>query len=254
MFHGFQRQQNTRSTVQEKLEAALFELTQETLTVVCAGRTDTGVHALGQIVHVDLAIIWPAQRLQAGLNFYLKNTGISVLKVYPCDLHARFDAKQRFYEYQILNRQAPSPLLSSRAWHVSKPLNVGLMSEACNALMGYHNFDAFRSSACTASNPIRTLKTATVSHADLDPGSAAIKNNDLACETIPCEGKIIKLNFSAQAFLHNQVRIMVGTIVQIGLGKLDVNCIGRALQTGSRKDAGITAPPDGLYFVKVLYD
>lgn len=243
MFHGFQRQQNTRSTVQEKLEAALFALTQEELTIACAGRTDTGVHALGQVVHVDLKTAWPTQRLQAGLNFYLKNTGVSILKVYPCDLHARFDATERFYEYQILNRQASSPLLNHRAWHVSRPLNTGLMAEACQALIGYHNFDAFRSSSCAASNPVRTLNTATVS---------VFQDKAEGCRT-GIQENIIKLNFSAQAFLHNQVRIMVGTIVQIGLGKLDVTCIERALQTGSRKNAGITAPPHGLYFVKVLY-
>ncbi|MEK7654957.1 MAG: tRNA pseudouridine synthase A [Pseudomonadota bacterium] len=277
LFHGFQRQQNTRSTVQEKLEMALLELTQEHLTVTCAGRTDTGVHALGQVVHVDLEDIWSVERLQAGLNFYLKNSGISVLKVYHCDLHARFDAKERFYEYQILNRSAPSPLLANRAWHMSRPLDIELMSEACHALIGYHNFDAFRSSSCAAPNPMRTLKTATISHghltgfpgvtvscsqsletvstgiqnADLDPGSAAC---GLVREATPFVGQgIITLNFSAQAFLHNQVRIMVGTLVQIGLKKLDLGCIGKALQSGSRKDAGVTAPPHGLYFVKVVY-
>jgi tRNA pseudouridine38-40 synthase len=285
LFHGFQRQKNTRNTVQEKIEVALFELTQEVLAVVCAGRTDTGVHAMGQVVHVDFPgswqagvtarrhpregedpftlfnknldqsdgkaidprlreddgrrLPWQADRLRAGLNFYLKNTGISVLKVYPCNLHARFDAKERFYEYHILNRAVPSPLLANRAWHVPKSLDVGIMAEACHALIGYHNFDGFRSSACTAPNPIRTLNTASVT--------------DHHCFREADGLKIIKLNFSAQAFLHNQVRIMVGTIIQIGLGKLDVACIVRALQTGSRKDAGITAPPHGLYFVKVLY-
>lgn len=231
MFHGFQRQQNTRSTVQEKLEMALFELTQEKLTVTCAGRTDTGVHALGQVVHVDLAIIWPNDRLRSGLNFYLKNTGVCVVKAYPANLHARFDAKERFYEYQILNRPAPSPLLTNRAWHVPRLLNIELMRSACHDLVGKHNFDAFRSSACEAHNPVRTLNSASISQ----------------------ESNIITLNFSAQAFLHNQVRIMVGSIVQVGLKKLDLGSIKKALQTGARIDAGVTAPPHGLYFMKVTY-
>lgn len=217
--------------MQEKLETALLELTQETLTVTCAGRTDTGVHAIGQVVHVDLASDWPIDRLHAGLNFYLKNSGVSVLRVYPCALHARFDAKERFYEYRILNRQAASPLLANRVWHVSRSLGIDLMAEACRGLIGHHDFNAFRSSACAASNPVRTLNSASVSQ----------------------DGTIIKLNFSAQAFLHNQVRIMVGTIVQIGFGKLDVACIEKALQTGSRTNAGVTAPPYGLYFMRALY-
>jgi tRNA pseudouridine38-40 synthase len=199
--------------------------------VTCAGRTDTGVHAMGQVVHVDLKTVWAVDRLRAGLNFYLKNLGVSVLNVYPCDLHARFDAKERFYEYQILNRQASSPLLANRAWHVPRSLDVHVMAEASHILIGKHNFNAFRSSACEAVNPERTLNTACVFQ----------------------EGSIIKLNFSAPGFLHNQVRIMVGTIVQVGLGKLDINCIRKALQTGSRSDAGVTAPPHGLYFVNVDY-
>lgn len=186
---------------------------------------------MGQVVHVDLETVWPVERLRAGLNFYLKNTGISVLKAYPCDLHARFDAKERFYEYQILNRQTSSPLLTNRAWHVSRPLDIDLISEACRALIGCHNFHAFRSSACEAQNPERTLKTAQASQ----------------------DGSIIKLNFSAQAFLHNQVRIMVGTVVQIGIKKKAISCIEKAFQTGSRTDAGITAPPYGLYFINVSY-
>lgn len=255
MFHGFQRQQNTRSTVQEKLEMALFELTQKILTVTCAGRTDTGVHAMGQVVHADLETVWSTERLQAGLNFYLKNTGVSILKIYRCDLHARFDAKERFYEYQILNRRAPSPLLANRAWHVPRLLDVQLMQEACSTLIGYHNFDAFRSSACAASNPIRTLKSATVFPDKAADRRTGIQDNLYEHRARDCNAReaIIKLNFSAQAFLHNQVRIMVGTIVQIGLGKLDINCIQNAFQSGSRKDAGITAPAHGLYFMKIIY-
>lgn len=217
--------------MQEKLELALFELTQKKLTVTCAGRTDTGVHAIGQVVHVDLSVPWPNDRLRAGLNFYLKNTGACVVRAYPCNLHARFDAKERFYEYQILNRSAPSPLLENRAWHMPRLLDVELMASACHDLIGKHNFNAFRSSACAAPNPVRTLNAASVLQED----------------------GIIKLNFSAQAFLHNQVRIMVGTIVQIGLGKLEPGSIQKALQTGARIDAGVTAPPHGLYFMRVTY-
>lgn len=231
MFHGFQRQQNTQSTVQEKLEMALFELTQQKLTVTCAGRTDTGVHAIGQMIHVDLETVWPNDRLRVGLNFYLKNTGVCVVRAYSCNLHARFDAKERFYEYQILNRSAPSPLLDNRVWHIPRSLDIELMRSACHDLIGRHNFDAFRSSACEATNPVRTLNSASISKED----------------------NIIKLNFSAQAFLHNQVRIMVGTIVQIGLGKLEFGSIQKALQTGARIDAGVTAPPHGLYFMRVTY-
>ena len=231
MFHGFQRQQNIQSTDQEKLEKALLQLTQESLTVVCAGRTDAGVHAMGQVVHVDLGSNWNNDRLRAGLNFYLKNSGVSILNAHPCSLHARFDAKERFYEYRILNRPAISPLLANRVWHMPRLLDVELMKVASQEFIGKHNFNAFRSSACEAPNPIRNLNSANISQED----------------------EIIKLNFSAQAFLHNQVRIMVGTIVQIGFKKLDVDSICKALQTGRRQDAGVTAPPDGLYFVKVLY-
>lgn len=231
LFHGFQRQQNIRSTVQEKLENALFSLTQEILTVTCAGRTDTGVHAINQVIHADLNSDWENDRLRMGLNFYLKDTGISVLNVYPCTLHVRFDAKERFYEYHILNRPTFSPLLKHRVWHIPKTLDIELMQEASQVFIGKHNFNAFRSSACEAKNPVRNLNTACVSK----------------------DGDIIKLNFSSPAFLHNQIRIMVGTIVQIGLRKIPLNTISHALQTGRRQDAGITAPPDGLYFLKVLY-
>lgn len=232
MFCGFQKQQNVQNTVQEVLESALFYLTQEKVGVVCAGRTDTGVHALAQIVHVDLSKQWSTFQLCRGLNFYLKNIDIAVIRVYACDLHARFDAKERFYTYHILNRSAPSPLLKNRAWHIPQTLDIDLMQKGCEALIGHHNFNAFRSSACEAKNAQRTL-------------------NHAQCERVSSDQ--IHLRFSAQAFLHNQVRIMVGTLVYIGLGKIPVSQIQQAFNSGMRQHTGKTAPPYGLYFSGARY-
>ncbi len=234
LFHGFQKQKNTSQTVQEFIESAFSALTKEVNGVVCAGRTDAGVHARGQVIHTDLEKEWDPLKLMGGLNYYLKGAGVAVIDVSRSSLHARFDALERHYEYRILNRLAPSPLLQDRAWHIPFSLNIECMQEGCAKLIGHHNFNAFRSSDCQAHNPIRTLKTACIN----------------LCEN---DNSAISINFSALAFLHNQVRIMVGTLIEIGKGKRSVYTIEEAFSSGKRKDTGITAPPYGLYLTKVVY-
>ncbi|MBI1954722.1 MAG: tRNA pseudouridine(38-40) synthase TruA [Proteobacteria bacterium] len=231
LFFGWQRQRNFYS-VQEALEDALFSLYHEQIHVLGAGRTDTGVHATGQVAHVDVEKDIPPYRLQDGLNFYLK--GISILDVKKVDdpFHARFSATSRHYLYKILNRRAPSPLYQKKAWHVIRPLNVEYMQEGANLLLGTHDFNSFRSIECQAPSSIKTLQSFKFE-----------RHNDTIFATL-----------QAKSFLHNQVRIMIGTIHLLGLGKWSIQNLQEALEAKDRTKAGPTAPPWGLYLTKVEYE
>lgn len=232
-FNGFQRQKNVE-TVQQTIEEALFQITREQPVLHAAGRTDTGVHAKGQVVHVDLLKELTADKLQFALNHFIYEKGISVLAVEIVDVffHARFYAKKRYYQYHILNQRPPSPLLEKRAWHIIKPLDISSMKQACSYFIGTHDFSAFRFAQCQSQKPIKTMDTCSLS---------LQKDN------------MIHIDLASQSFLHNQVRIMIGTLVDIGMKKYPPEYIQELLEKKDRTKSGPTAPPYGLYFMKVDY-
>ncbi|CAO3413763.1 tRNA pseudouridine(38-40) synthase TruA [Azospirillum doebereinerae] len=231
-FVGWQRQDNGPS-VQQSLEEAVLRLSGETVRVHGSGRTDAGVHALGQVCHFDLEKSFTGLKLRDALNFHLKPAPIAVVEVEPAleGFHARLTSTGRSYVYRIVNRRAPLALDAGRAWHVSKPLNAEAMHEAAQVLVGAHDFTSFRASLCQAKSPLKTL-------------------DRLDVERV---GDEIRVHAAARSFLHHQVRNMVGTLELVGTGKWTAADLRRALDARDRAKAGPTAPPDGLYFVSARY-
>lgn len=231
-FQGWQAQA-TGPSVQATLEQAIAAFTGEWVRVHGAGRTDTGVHALGQVAHVDLTRAWPGGTVQNALNAHLVGSGVVVLSAQAVDstFHARFSAIGRRYRYRILNRRPPPAIEVGRAWHVARPLDVELMHAAAQTLLGRHDFTSFRAAACQAASPIKTL--------------------DRLC--VLRQGDSIVVEASARSFLHHQVRNMVGSLRLVGEGRWPIAAMTEALAARSRAAAGPTAPPDGLYLTDVLY-
>lgn len=231
-FHGFQRQMELIS-VQGLMESSLLKIAQENVTVHGSGRTDAGVHAIGQVTHFDLEKNIPPFKLREGLNYCMSEKGCSVLDVsiVSADFHARFQAKSRTYIYKILNRRPPSPLYDQRVWHIKNPLNIDLMKEAAHYFIGRHDFSAFRCINCQGVSPIKTMEQ---------------------CEIIE-KDNLIEIHISSRSFLHNQIRIMAGTLVQIGFGKEKPIWVKQLLAAGDRRMSGQTAPAYGLYFANVTY-
>ena len=231
-FVGWQRQANGAS-VQAALEAALAGLTGETVVVSAAGRTDAGVHALAMPVHVDLVRDFAPERLQGGLNHYLRPLPVVVLaaEAVAPDFHARFSARARAYVYRILNRRAPPALEAGRVWHVAVPLDPGAMRAAAATLVGRHDFTSYRAAACQAASPVKTLSR-------LD---------------VRADGPSITVRAAAPSFLHHQVRNLVGTLKLIGEGRAAPDFALNALNARDRRAAGPTAPGDGLHFVAARY-
>jgi tRNA pseudouridine38-40 synthase len=232
-YHGFQAQAALPS-VQGALEAAIKKFCGEDLRVSAAGRTDTGVHATGQVVHVDLAKAWPADTVRNALNFHLMPNPIAVLaaEVAVGDWHSRFSAIGRRYRYRILNRMSPPALDQGRVWHVKKPLDAGAMHEAAQVLVGHHDFTTFRDLACQAKSPMKTLDVADVRR----------------------EGEEVILEFASRSFLHRQVRSMTGTLVEVGVGRWTKADVAAALAARDRKACGPVAPAEGLYLTGVSYN
>jgi tRNA pseudouridine38-40 synthase len=231
-FVGWQRQDNGPS-VQQTLEEAIFGFSGERVTSFAAGRTDAGVHALGQVVHFDLARETTAATVMDAVNFHLKPNPIAVLaaEIAPEDFHARFSAKARAYRYRILNRRAPLALERGRAWQVQPPLDEAAMQAAADRLVGHHDFTSFRSSICQAASPEKTLDRLAVRR----------------------EGELLSIEAGARSFLHHQVRNMVGTLKLVGEGKWTADDVAAALAARDRAKAGPTAPPEGLYLTEVRY-
>ena len=232
-FNGFQAQDGQPS-VQTALENAIFKFSGQSLRLTAAGRTDTGVHATGQVVTFDLEKDFPAKVVRDALNAWLMPKPVSVLAADICDddFSARFSATGRMYLYRILNRAAPPAIDQGRVWHVKKPLDVGAMSEAAKALIGHHDFTTFRFIGCQAKSPMRTLDIARVKRF----------------------GEEIHCVFAARSFLHRQVRSMVGTLVDIGTGRCPVSYMADALAAADRAACGQVAPAQGLYLTQVTYD
>ena len=219
--------------VQDALEAALKQFLGHACPTVCAGRTDTGVHALSQVVHLDT----PAQRsLQSwvrGLNALLPES-ISVQWAQPVsdDFHARFGARSRSYLYVVRQSAVRSPILRKRVGWVFQPLNLQAMQAAVQALLGEHDFSSFRSSQCQAASPVRTMISASVSQ----------------------QGVFYIFRFTANAFLHHMVRNLVGALLYIGMGRQEPSWMAELLQQRDRRLAAPTFAPNGLYLAGVDYD
>jgi len=231
-YKGFQAQGDL-PTVQGALERAVKGFSGEELRLQAAGRTDTGVHALGQVVHFDLAKDWPCEVVRNAMNAHLLGEAVCVLAVdVPGgDWHARFSAKTRRYLYRILNRPSPPALDRGRVWHVKKPLDAEAMHAAAQILVGHHDFTTFRDLQCQAKSPMKTLDLATVRR----------------------EGEEVLLEFASRSFLHRQVRSMAGTIAEVGVGRWSADDLRAALEARDRKACGPVAPADGLYFTAVAY-
>ena len=231
-FVGWQAQANGPS-VQSALEEAVFRFCGERARVQGAGRTDAGVHAEGQVAHLDLEGARPPNVLRDAVNHHLGALPVSVLGAEEAapDFHARFSATGRAYRYRILNRRAPPALDRGRVWHVGTPLDAGAMDEAAIRLLGRHDFSSFRSSECQASSPLRTLDRLDVRR----------------------EGEEVVLHAEARSFLHHQMRIIAGTLREVGIGKRTPDDVSAALKAASRPAAGPTAPPHGLCLTRVRY-
>ena len=218
-------------SVQSLVQDAIYKFCGEHTTVFSAGRTDAGVHAICMTAHFDLEKDTDSNTIMRALNFYLMNEPVSVLSCEKVsdDFHSRFDCKKRFYKYIVLNRSAPVVLQKNRVWWVPQKLDVDKMKTAAEKLIGKHDFTSFRAAQCQAKSPIKTLDSATVTQ----------------------NGDEIVFEFVARSFLHHQVRNMVGTLVEIGLGKpYDIDEIFAQKKRGA---AGVNAPASGLYFVKASY-
>lgn len=232
-YAGFQAQAGL-PTVQGAIETAVKGFTGQTVRIAAAGRTDSGVHATGQVVHVDLEKDWPADTVMNALNAHLVKEGVAVLDSTRVgdDFHARFSATGRRYLFRILNRPGRPALERGKVWHMRKPLDAGAMHEAAQMLVGYHDFTTFRDLACQSKSPEKTLDVATVRRV----------------------GEEVHLVFEARSFLHRQVRSMTGTLVEVGLGRWTTQDVAEALAARDRTACGPVAPSDGLYLTGVSYD
>jgi tRNA pseudouridine38-40 synthase len=232
-YNGFQAQAD-QPTVQGSLERAVKAFCGETVRVHAAGRTDTGVHATGQVAHIDLEKDWPAETVRNALNAHLRGEPIVVLEaeVAPEGWHARFSAVERRYRYRILNRASPPGLDAGRVWHVKGPLDADAMHGAALVLVGLHDFTTFRDVACQAKSPVKTLDVASVERV----------------------GDEVALVFEARSFLHRQVRSMTGSLAEVGLGRWTADDLKAALEAKDRTACGQVAPADGLYLTGVSYE
>lgn len=231
-FCGWQRQAD-RMSVQQALEEAIARFSGEVVVTQAAGRTDAGVHALGQVAHFDLGKDWDPFRIREALNYHLRPHPVVVIAcaaVGP-EFEARFSAKARHYEYRILNRRAPAAIERNQVWHVAKPLDVNRMHIAAQLILGQHDFSTFRSAECQANSPIRTLDAFDVTG----------------------DGEVISVTASARSFLHHQVRSMVGSLKLVGEGKWSPADFRAALDAADRTRCGPMAPASGLYLTGVDY-
>lgn len=231
---GYQKQPDMpNKSVEEILENAVFELSQERVKITASGRTDAGVHAIGQVVHFDLSKHFEPLRIVKGLNNYLRTQNIAVLdcEIMDENFHARFSTTMRHYRYLIVNRPAPLILQKNRAMYVSATLDVEAMRAASKFLIGIHDFSSFRDSQCQALSVMKNVQKIEIT-----------KNADQ-----------ILIEISATSFLHHMVRNIVGTLVWVGSGKISVEEVKNILEAKDRTKSGPNAPAFGLYFFGVDY-
>jgi len=231
-FVGWQRQDNGPS-VQGALEEAIEKLSGERVTVTGAGRTDAGVHALGQVAHFDLEKAFEPGKIRDALNHFLRPNRIVVLDaaVADAEFHARFSATARHYLFRILNRRSPPALETGKVWHISPKLDAEAMHAAAQVLVGRHDFTTFRAAECQAQSPVKTLDRLDVSR----------------------RADEIHIEASARSFLHHQIRSFAGTLKLVGEGKWTARDVADALAAKDRARCGPVSPPDGLYLVRVDY-
>lgn len=229
---GWQRQDNGPS-IQQAIEQAIGKFCGETVTLHVAGRTDAGVHALGQVAHVDLAKAAATDTVRDAINFHIKPAPICVLRAERVDedFHARFSARERSYVYRIVNRRPPLALDRGRCWWVPVPLDAEAMHAAAQVLVGRHDFTTFRATLCQAKSPLKTLDALDVTR----------------------DGEAIRVDTRARSFLHHQVRNMVGSLRLVGEGKWTADDLRAALDARDRSAGGPTAPACGLYLRAVAY-
>ena len=235
-WNGYQKQRN-RNTVQDRLEIALQQFARVDLATTCAGRTDTGVHALEQVIHFDTELERGMQSWVRGVNAFLPDSIAVRWAVEPPldpehEFHARFSAKARTYHYVLYNNPVRSPLLVGRAGFSFRPLDVDLMREAARHLIGVHDFSAFRSSQCQAKSPIKQMHEVRVER----------------------HGEVLVFTVRANAFLHHMVRNLVGSLIYVGNGRHPPTWLADVLEGRDRHDAAPTFMPDGLYLAKIDYD
>jgi len=231
-FVGWQYQKNGLS-IQEILQKAIFQFSREKVTVTGAGRTDAGVHAIGQIAHFDLKKKIKKKNFILGVNQYIGNNPVTILDIKKTNnkFHSRFDAKERTYQYVIINRQSPLALQKNKAWHIRKKLDVKAMKKGAKLLLGTHDFSTFRASSCGAKSPIKTMEKISIK-----------KNKDN-----------ITLKFISKSFLQQQVRSMVGCIKYLGAGKWNLADFRKSFKSKNRLKCAPPAPACGLYLAKIKY-
>ena len=235
-FNGWQRQDNL-PTVQGSIETALEKLDQDCAGIQGAGRTDTGVHGLGQVAHVDLADDWEPFRLTEALNYHLKPLPVSILQAARVDdaFHARFSAVLRYYYFRLLSRRAPATHDAGLVWQVKHDLDLAAMQEGASHLIGPHDFTTFRSSTCQANTPLKSID------------AIEIKSQSGLYHTE------FSFRIRARSFLHNQVRSIVGTLERVGAGAWTPLDVKEALYAKDRAACGPVCPPTGLYLARVDY-
>jgi tRNA pseudouridine38-40 synthase len=215
------------------IEDALLALTGETIILRGAGRTDAGVHATGQVAHIDLSRNWSTAVLRDGLNAHIRPHPVTILETWCVEdsFDSRFSAKARHYLYRIIDRRTPLALEHARAWHRRERLDIDAMNEGAQRLLGHHDFTTFRAAHCQSKSPVKTLDRLDVTRS----------------------GELVEVRASARSFLHNQVRSMVGSLERVGLAKWTPDDLQAALEAADRSRCGPVAPPWGLYLTQVDY-
>jgi len=229
---GWQGQKN-QASIQETIETAIYNLSGEKVELFASGRTDTGVHALGQVAHFDLKKTFRPFQIMMGLNDHLMKSAIAILDCEKVDenFHSRFKAKMRHYRYDILNRRARAVLQANRVWQIPYELDVMAMEKAAKYLIGKHDFSSFRDAQCQSSSPIRTIENIIINK----------------------ENNLISITISAKSFLQHMVRNIVGTLMLIGSGKIPAEKMKKILEAKDRRKSGPNAPSCGLYLLRIDY-
>ena len=235
-FSGWQRQPD-RPSVQGAIEEALSRLERDVPSIATAGRTDAGVHALGQVAHCDLARDWDLFRLTEAVNYHLKPRPVAVVAAARVadDWHARFSALERQYVFRLIARRAPLTHDAGKVWHVKNKLDIEAMREGARHLIGLHDFTTFRATICQAASPVKTLDEIRIEQVDYPYGTE------------------FRFHLRARSFLHNQVRSIVGTLERVGAGSWSPEDVKTALEARDRAACGPVSPPEGLYLNHVRY-